>query len=78
MGLARTLLDIAIRDEQVAHRITADVDVPAVRGEIRRLARQEGVRIRTALMNDVLVVVRANAKVWTDTQEMMRHKLTPR
>jgi hypothetical protein len=65
-------------NEQVAHRIRTDDDVARVRSAIRAIARKEGIRIRTAVMGDVLVVVRADAAIWSDTTQMMRHKLTPR
>ena len=75
--LAESLLDAAVDDEQVAHRIVPSDDVPSIRAAVRRLARSKGVMIRTAVIDGVLVVVRADAKVWTDTTAEMRRKLSP-
>ncbi|RFA09735.1 hypothetical protein B7R54_11350 [Subtercola boreus] len=79
--LARHLLDRAASDEQVAHRIRAGDDVPRLRAEIRRLARERGIRIRTSILGDVLgdvlVVVRADAAIWNDDIPTMRVKLLP-
>ena len=76
LELAQHLFDRAARDEQCAHRISPDDDIPAVRETIRRLARAASLRIRTAVIDGVLVVVRADAKIWTDPTNVMRSKLS--
>ncbi|CAN5339722.1 hypothetical protein BH11ACT3_BH11ACT3_20190 [soil metagenome] len=75
--LASSLLQKAIEREQVAHRIRSDDDVEAIREAVRQGARARDVRIRTAVIDDVLVVVLADAAIWDDTTATMREKLTP-
>lgn len=75
--LAEQLFARAVRDEQTAHRVEPTDDVAAVRAEVRRLAREAGVHIRTGLLDDVLVVARADAALWHDSTAVMREKLTP-
>ncbi|MGH1549650.1 hypothetical protein ACRAWB_10955 [Leifsonia poae] len=75
--LAGTMLETAVAEQQAAHRIAPGDDVPAVRAEVRRLARERGVRIRTGIVGDALVVVRADAEVWHESTATMRRKLTP-
>jgi len=76
-NLARQLFELASANEQVAHRIRASDNVAETRSAIRVLAREKGIRIRTAVMGDVLVVVRADAAVWSESTQTMRAKLTP-
>ncbi|MDN4613830.1 hypothetical protein P5G50_05130 [Leifsonia sp. F6_8S_P_1B] len=75
--LAAGLLDRAVADQQASHRVGAGIDVPAVRAEVRRLARERGVRIRTGIVGDALVVVRADADLWHEPVAVMREKLEP-
>ena len=75
--LAVTMVETAIARQQAAHRIRPEDDVPAVRERVRRLARERGVRIRTGIVDDALVVVRADADVWHEPVATMRRKLTP-
>jgi hypothetical protein len=75
--LASALLKTAVAEQQAAHRIAPGDDVAAVRQAVRRLARGRGVRIRTGVVGDALVVVRADADVWHEPVATMRRKLTP-
>ena len=75
--LAGTMLERAIVEQQAAHRIAPEDDVSAVREQVRRLARERGVRIRTGVVGDALVVVRADADVWHESAATMRRKLSP-
>jgi len=77
LGLARRLFEIAAEREQVAYRIRPKDDVATVRKLVRGLARANNVRIRTARMGDVLVVVRADAAIWNDPVPVMKVKLSP-
>jgi hypothetical protein len=64
-------------EEQAARRLPPGVDADDVRRLVRELARDAGVRIRTSLLDDVVVAVRADAAIWTDDRATMRAKLTP-
>jgi hypothetical protein len=75
--LAARLLTDAETDEQVAYRLGAHDDADALRAGIRSLARSRGTRIRTAVMDGVLVVVLADAAIWSEPAAVMRRKLTP-
>jgi hypothetical protein len=44
---------------------------------LRAKARQQHLRIRTAQMDDVVVVARLDAHLWTDDTATMRAKLSP-
>jgi hypothetical protein len=78
MDMARTLLNAAIRDEQAVYQLSPADDVSALRAEIRRLARAEGIRIRTGLLDgDVLAVIMADAALWGEDAATMRGKLRP-
>ncbi len=76
-GLAQHLFDRAAADEQAAYRILPRDDIPAVRAAIRQLARERHIHIRTAVVDDVLAVVRKDAKIWNEPVSTMRTKLTP-
>ena len=77
-ALAHDLFRRAELEEQTAHRLDSGDDVEAVRQQVRRLARERGIGIRTAVMGDVLVVVRADAAIWAEPAATMREKLTPK
>ena len=66
-----------VEAEQSARRIGSDVDAAAVRERLRGLGRERDVRIRTARVDDTVVVVRLDAAVWDESSEVMRRKLTP-
>ena len=73
--LAGALWERARADEQ-AVRVVEDEDVAAeVRARVRRLASEEGVRIRTARMGDKVAVVRLDAAIWRQDAATMRAKL---
>jgi hypothetical protein len=76
--LSRRLFAGARDREQAAHRILPSDDVEAIRRDVRRLARAEGVHIRTGIVDDALVVIRADAELWTESAATMREKLRPR
>jgi hypothetical protein len=48
-----------------------------VRADLRSLARDAGVRIRTARMESTVVIARLDAAIWQDDAATMRRKLTP-
>lgn len=75
--LAAVLLDEAVEQEQATRRIRSNDDAAAVRAIVRRLARQRGVRIRTARIDETVAVVRTDAAIWTDDAATMRAKLAP-
>ncbi|QNE35225.1 hypothetical protein [Leifsonia shinshuensis] len=75
--LASRLLESARVHEQASHRIAPTDDIEAVRAQIRRSAREAGIRIRTGIVDGALVVVRADAALWHEPTSVMRAKLTP-
>lgn len=82
---AMTVHDIAaqmyaecVRSEQSARSISAEDEAGAIRREIRSLARADGLRIRTARVENTVVAVRLDAKVWEQSTAIMREKLAPR
>ncbi|MEP7091920.1 MAG: hypothetical protein ABI776_17595 [Nocardioidaceae bacterium] len=77
-ALAQQLLEECVRDEQAARVVPSSDDALDLRAELRRLARADGLRIRTARVADTVVVVRLDAAVWSESAEQMREKLTPR
>lgn len=74
--IALALWQGARDEEQAARRLPPGVDAAGVRRRVRDLAREAGVRIRTSLMDDVVVAVPADVAISTDDQAM-RAKLTP-
>jgi hypothetical protein len=74
---AEAMLAVAARDEQCVRRIESEDDATRVRLELRRLARRDGVHMRTARIRDTVVVVRLDAAVWHEDTATMRRKLTP-
>lgn len=48
-----------------------------LRVELRAKAREQQMRIRTAQMDDVVVVARVDASLWDDSTATMRAKLAP-
>lgn len=76
-GLAAELLAACIEDGQAARRVPIDAEAEQVRAELRRLARQDGLRVRTARMGDTVVVARTDAALWDDDAATMRRKLSP-
>ncbi len=71
------MLRAAVRDEQCVRRIESEDDATRVRLELRRLARRDGVHMRTARIGDTVVVVRLDAAVWHEDAATMRRKLSP-
>ena len=47
------------------------------RAVLRRRAREAGLRIRTARLDDTVVVVRTDARLWSEDAATMRRKLRP-
>ena len=72
------MLEECVRTGQAARRVGTNAAGEDIRHELRQLARTQQVRIRTALMNDVVVVARTDAALWSDDTATMRSKLTPR
>lgn len=75
--LATEMWSIAKTEEQCAQVVPDDALADEVRALVRRLASNDGIRVRTARMNDALVIVRYDAKVWTQGASTMRRKLAP-
>ena len=76
-GLAAEMWAVARVREQCARRVMSDADADAIRARIRHLAATDGIKIRTARMADTVVVVRLDAKVWSQDAATMRKKLAP-
>jgi hypothetical protein len=70
------MLREAVRAEECVHRIESEDDATMVRLELRRLARRDGVRIRTARLGDRVAVVRLHGAFRPDDTATMR-RLTP-
>ncbi|WP_375431252.1 hypothetical protein [uncultured Friedmanniella sp.] len=77
VSLAAELLAACVADGQAARRVADDDQAEAVRAELRRRARRDEVRVRTARLGDTVVVARTDAAVWTDDAATMRRKLSP-
>ncbi|MBA8793562.1 hypothetical protein FHX74_001167 [Friedmanniella endophytica] len=76
--VAADLLARARRREQAVLPVRDGLDVEAVRAEVRRLARVQGVRVRTGLVEPgVLAVILADAALWGESTAVMRAKLSP-
>lgn len=75
--LAQEMFDECLRDEQSARHIPDDERAAAVREQLRRLGRERHTRIRTARLNETVVLVRVDAQIWKDDAATMRRKLTP-
>lgn len=74
--LARGLPSRGETDEQVTYRIAAGDDIDGVRCLVRKLARAWALPTRTAVLGDVMVVVRADATIWSEPTAIRRQKLT--
>ena len=72
---AQALLEAAIETEQSSHRVQPGDDVAAIRRAVRELARTRGVHIRTGVVGDALVVIRADAQLWNESAAVMKEKL---
>ncbi|QIG43349.1 hypothetical protein G5V58_11750 [Nocardioides anomalus] len=73
--LAVALWEQARDHEQAVRRVPDDDVARDVRARVRALAAGSGVRIRTARIDDTVVVVRLDAAVWDDDTATMRRKL---
>lgn len=62
---------------QSARSLDVVGDVEELRAALRALGRDRHVHIRTALLDDVVVVARTDAQLWDDDTTVMRRKLTP-
>ncbi|MFJ4159796.1 hypothetical protein [Microbacterium testaceum] len=76
VDLASRLLDRAVAHGQAVVRCDASTPSDDVREHVRALARAQGLRVRTGMLDDVLVVARADADLWNDDTPTMRAKLT--
>lgn len=76
--LATQIWLTAREHEQCAQQLPDDILAREVRQRVRRLAREDGIKIRTARMGDSVVVVRLDAQVWNQDVATMRRKLTPK
>jgi hypothetical protein len=75
--LAGAMFDEAVAVGQSARTVPDDAEADAVRRALRELGAAEGVRLRTARLDDTVVVARLDAAIWTDDTATMRAKLTP-
>jgi hypothetical protein len=73
---APAMLERCRRDGHAVRRVPDDEEAGALRAAIRATARAVGLRIRTARIDDTVVVVRTDADIWTDDRATMRAKLT--
>lgn len=73
--LSIQLWSTAVVEEQCARRVPDDAVAAEVRRRVRRLAREDGVAVRTARLGDTVVVVRLDAQVWEQDAATMRRKL---
>ncbi|MGT2426168.1 hypothetical protein [Amnibacterium kyonggiense] len=73
--LARELWSTARSHEQCARVVPDDGLAAEVRRLVRRFAREDGVAVRTARMDDAVVAVRLDAAVWLEDAATMRRKL---
>lgn len=75
MTIASRMLDACVADGQASHYVPPP-QVDQVRDELRRLARARDIHVRTAVLEDALVVVaRVDAALWNDDTPTMRRKL---
>jgi hypothetical protein len=74
---AAQMLEQCIADGQSARRVSTSGDADVLRHALRQAARDQHVRIRTAYIDDAVVVVRTDADLWNDDAATMRAKLTP-
>ena len=51
---------------QSARRVTSAAVVEPLRAALRSLARERQLHVRTAVMDDVVVIVRTDADIWND------------
>ena len=75
--LAERLLRGAIAHQQASHQLTDEDDEAAIRREVRVLARARGIKIRTGVVEDAVVVILADAELWGQSAAVMREKLQP-
>ncbi|WP_139210070.1 hypothetical protein [Microlunatus flavus] len=75
--LAETMFAEALAAGQSTRAVADDAVADEVRQALRDLGRTADVRLRTARMNDLVVVARLDAAIWTDDTATMRAKLTP-
>jgi len=75
--LATRMLAECAREGQCARRVPDEQDAAQVRSALRRGARTRGMSIRTARIDDAVVVVRTDAALWGEDAATMRAKLTP-
>ena len=77
VDLAAEMLEQCISTGQSARRVADDIEAQALRMALRHAARLQQLRIRTARIDDTVVVVRVDADLWSDDTTTMRVKLTP-
>lgn len=76
-GLAEMMFVETLAEGQSARYVRDDGRAAAVREALRECGRAAGVRLRTARMDDIVVVARLDADLWRDDRATMRRKLTP-
>lgn len=75
--LAAQMLTQARVDGQCARTVVSDADADALQHALRKLSRTDQVGIRTARIDNAVVVVRVDAQLWSQDAATMRRKLTP-
>ncbi|KTR04713.1 hypothetical protein [Curtobacterium luteum] len=77
-SVAREMVDRAAAAGQSVIRADADTPIAELRAAVRRVARAEGISVRTGMIDDVLAVVRTDAPLWeAPTSEMRRALAAP-
>ena len=77
LGLADQMFVEMVRDGQSARQVVDDQEAARLRASLRDLGRTRGVLLRTARVDQTVVVARLDAQLWQDDQATMRAKLTP-
>lgn len=75
--LADLMFAETVRDGQSARRVPDDADAERLRALVRDFGTEQAVRLRTARLDDSVLVARLDAQVWRDDRATMRAKLTP-
>ena len=75
--LADAMFAETVAAGQSARTVADDTRADEVREALRALGREAGVRLRTARMDDLVVVARLDAAIWSDDTATMRAKLAP-
>lgn len=75
--VAEQMFAECVDEEQSTRVVRSDAEAKHLRDALRRLARAARVKVRTAHLDDAVIVVRLDAAVWNESTEVMRQKLMP-